>query len=245
VSRLGAAYVQWMRQGHWSARGDVFDIGNATAMSLERLADGIPIEEAGATGEDQNGNGSLMRVLPVGLRFWRYDADEMCSHAAACSRITHAHRRSQLACGFYCLTIASVLRGLAPLDAYALAAGFTGRKMEDYSREKAAFGRLVSGSIHRLPRSEIKSSGYVIHTLEAALWCVLQHHNFSDAVLAAVNLGGDTDTTACVAGGFAGAIYGIDAIPSDWIGILPQPPRLEEMLQRFASACGADAPHST
>lgn len=111
VSRLGAAYVQWMRQGHWSARGDVFDIGNATAMSLERLADGIPIEEAGATGEDQNGNGALMRVLPIGLRFWRSADDEMCSHAAACSRITHAHRRSQLACGFYCLTIASVLRG--------------------------------------------------------------------------------------------------------------------------------------
>ncbi|MBI5766481.1 MAG: ADP-ribosylglycohydrolase family protein [Verrucomicrobia bacterium] len=241
LPRLGALYVQWMRAGHWGARGEVFDIGGATRSSLSRLAGGSPGEASGETGEGQNGNGSLMRILPVGLRFAHDNPGAICRKAMAVSAITHAHPRSQLACAFYSCVVASLLGGTEPLAAYRAAIADIERVLGQFPRERARFARILDGRVSHLPREEVAASGYVLHTLEAALWCLLRHTDYRSTVLAAVNLGGDTDTTGCVAGGLAGLVYGWDAIPAGWIEALPRRADVEELITRFSATCGAPA----
>jgi ADP-ribosyl-[dinitrogen reductase] hydrolase len=238
--RLGALYVRWMRDGHWSARGEVFDIGGTTLSALSRLAAGVPLGQAGDKGEEQNGNGSLMRILPVAVHAGRAGADFICEHAMLASSITHAHRRSQIACAFYCLMVEAVLRGTSVTEAYRAAVAYFEPRLQSLPRERAAFARLLEGNIAHTARDEISASGYVVHTLEASIWCVLCHDDFERAVLAAVNLGDDTDTTACVTGGLAGAIYGLESIPAPWLEALPRRSDVEGLLDRFVPACRAD-----
>lgn len=238
--RLGALYVRWMRDGYWGARGEVFDIGGTTRSALSRLGDGVPIERAGDDGEGQNGNGSLMRILPVALHGSRAGADVISERAMVASSITHAHRRSQIACAFYCLIVEAVLRGVTVVEAYRAAIAHVEPRVQSLPRERAAFARLLSGEIAQAARQEIGASGYVIHTLEAAIWCVLRHDDFESAVLAAVNLGDDTDTTACVTGGLAGAVFGLESIPAPWLETLPRRSDVEALLDRFVPACRAD-----
>ena len=236
LERLGALFVRWMRNGHWSARGQVFDIGITTSSALARIDDGQPARFAGMNEEDQNGNGSLMRILPIALRY-PVPADELAQRAFDLSRVTHAHPRSQLACAIYCLFAAQLLQGKPPLDAYAAMIKEAGPLVAAYPSEKDHFNRVLGGTLQHVPRERIKSGGYVIETLEAAIWCVLRHRSFSDTVLEAVNLGGDTDTTGCVAGGLAGIVYGFAEIPSEWVKILPQQQALAGLIAKFTLVC--------
>ncbi len=235
--RLGDRCVAWMNAGHWTARGKVFDIGNTTEAALVRLANGVSWEGAGGQGEEENGNGSLMRILPIALRFHGESATELMRLAGDASRITHAHRRSQLACGFYCLVVAAMLRGATLLEAWEGAVPELEQRVRDAPDEAAAFARILEGRLVGAPREEIKSSGYVIHTLEAALWCAQRHTTLAGALLEAVNLGSDTDTTGCVAGGIAGAMYGFEAIPPEWVEVLPRRSEVDALLAEFIPAC--------
>jgi len=231
---LGQLFVRWMKDRHWTARDEVFDIGGATLTALGRIDAGVAIAAAGVTGEDENGNGSLMRILPVALRFApRVPDAELTRRAMEVSRITHAHPRSQLACAFYCLTAAALLRQRTPEEAYAHAREAIQPCLGKFPSERSAFDRILSGKISRLARSDIKSSGYVIDTLEAALWCLLRHASFQGAVLAAVNLGGDTDTTGCITGGLAGVAHGRAAIPRIWLETLPRREELNDLVAAF------------
>jgi ADP-ribosyl-[dinitrogen reductase] hydrolase len=240
LTRMGASYVRWMRQGHWAARGEVFDIGGTTLNALSRLHGGASIEEAGETGDEQNGNGSLMRIAPIGLRAYRCEVDIIVAAAMSSSRITHAHPRSQLACGFYCLVLAAIVRGETWRVAYERAIEHMGERVRAFSGEGPGFARLLSGNLVNLSRDEISSSGYVIHTLEAALWCSFTRDTFSDAVLTAVNLGSDTDTTGCVAGALAGAMHGFESIPAAWVDILPRTAEVSGLVDCFAPVCESD-----
>lgn len=237
--------VSWMTHSHWTARGSVFDIGRTTFEALTRVAEGHRWDIAGATDENSNGNGSLMRILPVALRFRKKGSAALMRYAADASRITHAHPRSQLACGYYCLVVAEVLAGATVAAAMQTTIPILRDAVhalpEDtltFSREELTFARLLSGELGRAGRDDIKSLGYVMHSLEAALWCALREPTFEDAVLAAVNLGGDTDTTACVAGGLLGALHGYEAIPPEWIAALPRREDVDALLDKFVPACG-------
>jgi len=99
------------------------------------------------------------------------------------------------------------------------------------------FQLLLAGDLRVRPESEIDSSGYVIHTLTASLWCLLTTSGYKECVLKAVNLGGDTDTTACVAGGLAGVAYGVQAVPSEWIAQLARKNDLDGLFRKFADLC--------
>jgi len=234
--RLGTLYVSWMKAGHWASHGRVFDIGGATRSALTRIAHGVASREAGETSESQNGNGSLMRILPVALRFRRSPASQLAEMSMIASAITHAHVRSQLACAFYCSTVTALLRDASPSEAYRLAIDESLPLFENHAQERVLFGRILDGNLQCIDRQEICASGYVLHTLEASLWCLLQYPNIHDVVLAAVNLGDDADTTGCVAGGLAGAAYGFDAIPSEWITVLPRQTELAELVTSFVAA---------
>ena len=232
---LAKLFLAWLRNAHWTPHGRVFDFGGATHAALARIEAGVEPEEAGGEGDYDNGNGSLMRILPVALR-WN-DVGEMVAAANSISSITHRHPRSQMACGLYCVIARSLLDGLHPADALAAAAEAARAhySASPFDREAQRFTKVLSAAFVATPETDIESSGYVVHTFEAAVWCLLTTGTFEEAVLKAVNLGEDTDTTACVAGGLAGLAYGRRAIPADWVGAIARREEIEALFQRFCA----------
>lgn len=192
IDDMRSRFRAWLYKGEYTPDGKVFDVGSATSRALE--------QGHGCDGERDNGNGSLMRIAPLAFTT---ATDEQIE---AVSAITHAHEISRQACVMF----VHMLRGALDDGAYGL-----GQAVEDHVPDDDRFHFMMD--IVTWPREDVRSTGYVLDTLGAALWCVWNTDNYRDCVLTAVNLGDDTDTTACVAGAFAGAIYGFDDIPEDWI----------------------------
>jgi ADP-ribosylglycohydrolase len=236
LTDMSERFVRWMNEGLWTANGDVFDIGMATTSALLRIARGTSADQAGGRDEYSNGNGSLMRILPAVLRFAGEPIESFADRMEKVSAITHGHARSQMACVLYGLVIRQLLLGCQPRPALESArAEFTG--WYDRSVEFSRFRHILEDDLISLPEGEIVSTGYVLHTLHASLWCLLTTRNFQDCVLKAVNLGGDTDTTGCVAGGLAGVAYGMNSIPADWIGQLARKGDVDCLFHEFADMC--------
>ena len=216
---MGQKFCNWHDKGHYSANGDVFDIGGTTHMALSRIQRGTPALSAGGTSESSNGNGSIMRILPVAICFAHLSNDQLAQRVRSASCITHAHPRSQLACEFLAFAVRYLLEGDTPADAWASACkDFWKEGGTTFSKQETAhFIPVSSPEFPSTPEHKIRSGGYVIDTLEASLWCLLNTDNFKDCVLKGVNLASDSDTTGCVAGGLAGVVYGVNAIPEEWL----------------------------
>jgi len=209
-----ARFARWLDHAEMSPHGEVFDVGIATSHAIRRSTDGAPPPWGGA-GEMDNGNGSLMRIMPLACYVHRLPRETIIDRAFEVSALTHAHPRSQLCCAYFCLLIAGVLDGLdlrAAMD--EAAQELRGRIPED---EAVLLARILDGSVLAAERDEIRGSGYVLHCLEASLWAVANHDTYGSAVLAAINLGEDTDTTGAVTGALAGALYGRAAIDPAWV----------------------------
>ena len=232
---MGELFSEWMRNGLWAATGEVFDIGVTTANALRRIANGTKATEAGGRSENSNGNGSLMRILPVALRFAAAPERLLIERVSIASRITHAHRRSQMACGLYALIVRRLLNGCSPLDALQSARSDFLEHCKP-SRELHAFQALLTDDLSLRTEGSIRSGGYVLDTLTASLWCLLTTSSFRDCVLQAVNLGEDSDTTGCVSGGLAGVCYGQESIPTEWLDAVRHR-EVEELFGRFAELC--------
>jgi ADP-ribosyl-[dinitrogen reductase] hydrolase len=220
LHRLAQKFIAWKNDNYWTARGWVFDIGIATRAAIERLENGTPPELAGGFEEDDNGNGSLMRILPLILFTKDLDINQRYEWTKKVSAITHAHIRSAMACFYYLEFAKKILEGQDKFQAYAdlqteIMTYFENREINPL--EIQHFKRLLHEDISTKATHEIFSRGYVIYTLEASIWCILTTNSYKEAVLKAVNLGEDTDTTAAVTGGLAGLIYGLDGIPTAWL----------------------------
>jgi len=236
LTDMGERFVRWMNVGLWTAWGVPFDIGMATSDALLRIANGTPAAQAGGRDEYSNGNGSLMRILPVVLRFAAEPIESFADRVEKVSAITHGHTRSQMACVFYGLVIRQLLLGRqtrAALDSARVEFTDWYERSVEFSR----FRHILEDDLISLPEGEIVSTGYVLHTLHASLWCLLTTRNFQDCVLKAVNLGGDTDTTGCVAGGLAGVAYGMKSIPAEWIGQLARKSDVDCLFHEFTEVC--------
>lgn len=238
LADMGERFVRWMNDDLWTPHGEVFDMGGTTATALRRIAQGMSVEQSGGKSEDSNGNGSLMRILPVALRFAAEPMESIAGRLEKASAITHAHARSQMACVFYGLVIRQLLLGQpaqAAIDSARVE--FIGgyEKAPEFSRMRP----ILEDDFTSLPEGMIVSTGYVLHTLHASLWCLLTTKNFEECVLKAVNLGGDTDTTGCVAGGLAGLAYGMKSIPADWIRQLARKGELDCLFHELADVCEA------
>ncbi|MDB6112231.1 MAG: ADP-ribosylation/Crystallin [Pedosphaera sp.] len=234
---MGKRFVAWYREEIWTPHGKVFDIGVTTSQALSHIATGCRAEVAGSDDQYSNGNGSLMRIIPVGLRFADLGTKQMLDRIHRASAITHRHSRSQMACGFFALVVRELLKGRIPGVAFTNALGEFRSFYEPiawWSVEFDYFQMLLAGEFAQRSESEIDSSGYVIHTLVASLWCLLTTSNFQECVLKAVNLGGDADTTGCVAGGLAGVAYGVKSIPADWIGQMARKDDVDRLFTEFA-----------
>ncbi|WP_414569797.1 ADP-ribosylglycohydrolase family protein [Nostoc sp. CCY 9925] len=238
LEAIANSFWRWYKEAYWTPRGDVFDIGQTTHTALMRLKQGVVAHQAGGKVENSNGNGSLMRILPMAYCHRSLTLGELIARVHDVSGITHAHARSQMACGIYISIAVSLLEGADLQTAYLqglqdIRPIYSVRK---FLLEKPHFGRVFSGEIAKLPVEEINSSGYVIDTLESSLWCLLNSSSYSEAVLKAVNLGGDTDTTAAVTGGLAGIYYGVENIPRQWINQIARKQDIIYLAERFARA---------
>lgn len=208
-------FLRWRRQGDYSCTGRCFDIGNTVSASLQRyVANGDPM--AGVEDPHTAGNGSLMRLAPVAIRYWS-QPEERRRIAALQSQTTHGAREAVDSCVFFADVLAESIQGE------------DGRMT--YRRRRNAnpgqVGEIAAGRWRGRTRAQIRGSGYVVHSLEAAFWCVGRTSSFKDAVLLAANLREDADTTAAITGQLAGARYGVSSIPPEWLAKLAWRDRIE------------------
>jgi len=221
LNLIAEAYTKWYNEALWTSYGRVFDIGNTTRTAIASLNNGVSPADSGGRDVASNGNGSLMCILPAVYYPNEYLADKLFM-VHDISSITHAHPRSKIACGLYIIMLSELLSGKDRLAAYhsMVELGYRFYIDNQLYDELPHFNRILDGNISNIDIDEIQSDGYVIHTLEAALWTFLKYDTYKESVLAAINLGGDTDTTGAVIGGLAGVYYGLGSIPSEWIDSL-------------------------
>lgn len=237
---LAESFCQWLFDGKWTPYGYAFDSGITTFTALDNIRSGAKsVEEAGQNSEDDNGNGSLMRMLPVALYFSKEETDTFLERIHEVSSITHSHPRALIGCGIYSLFIKELLNNSDKKDALK---STIDKAVEYYSNkdlfkdELNNYVRLISNELPDLPESEIYSSGYVVHTLEAAIWSFMRCNSTKEVLLEAVNLGLDTDTTGTVAGGLAGLFYGLDSIPEEWMNKLAKKDEIIDLTDKFVES---------
>jgi ADP-ribosyl-[dinitrogen reductase] hydrolase len=218
---LMTRFVRWWRQGENSCTGHCFDIGKTTQTALQRFERaGDPV--AGSTHPRAAGNGSLMRLAPVAVR-WHVDAEKAMAAAREQSVTTHAAPTAVDGCAFFAALLVEAIQGATKAQVLAP------RTFEAAPKIAA----IAAGSWRGKARDQISSSGYVVHTLEAALWCVDGTANFEEAILTAVNLGDDADTVGAVTGQIAGALYGTAGIPARWRERVAWRSRIENLAERL------------
>jgi len=222
----------WMNAAKHTPHGSVFDIGNATREAIQRYGLGTTPLACGGTDPWSNGNGSLMRILPVGLAY--ANDPELIGKASEMSALTHAHERSRMSCAFFCLVVSELTHGESLVAAAEFAWAVMDHCWEFSPIERVFFDRWKPEQLFARDETEIGSTGHVVDTLEAALWVNARHDDYRDAVLHAVNLGDDTDTTGCVAGGLAGLIHGEGGIPAEWLEVLVKREELRGLAQAFS-----------
>jgi ADP-ribosyl-[dinitrogen reductase] hydrolase len=210
-------FLDWYDTGAYSCTGTCFDIGTQTRAALEQYRrSGTPL--AGVTAPNASGNGALMRLAPVAIRHWR-DHVQMAPVAALQTRTTHGSPAT-----------------LAASDVFAtmLADAIGGASLNDILSGPAAEG--IEGGWRGVHRDAIHGSGYVVRSLQAAIWAVSRSTDFRSAVLLAANLGDDADTTAAIAGQLAGAVYGVSGIPAAWLAALAWQERLTDAARQLFDA---------
>ena len=216
-------YVRWWRTGYFSSTGTCFDIGNTTAAALARFEQvGNPM--SGSTDPLSAGNGSIMRLAPVPI-FYRDDLARAVHFAGESSRTTHAAAECVDACKLFAALQVMAIRGASKEEIL-----FGTKLPEELKPFEPSISSIARGSYRGKTAAEIRGSGYVVESLEAALWCFLTTESFEQAILASANLGDDADTTAAVCGQLAGAYYGATSIPEHWLRKLSLRAEIEELV---------------
>ena len=239
LENVAQNFVRWYKNGDFAIHHKVFDIGRTTSDSIYRLELGVDPLISGEIAEKSNGNGSLMRMLPLAF-FLESEPDIMIRKQVIyeISSLTHAHMRSKIACHIYVELAIALIHHQSIEEAYQN----TREKLKNFYETKepeiSYFQRFLSGELLYLEEDKIRSTGYVVYSLEACVWCVLHTRNYKEAVLTAVNLGGDTDTIAALAGGLAGILYGVRKIPRRWIRDVKGKEILENEIAYYIMALG-------
>ncbi len=234
--------INYKYAGYWTPAGKVFDIGNTTSFAIDRLFTmlrdnedaKLPYLKALAQEKD-NGNGALMRIFPL-YAYLRYrPLEEWLKPIWQHSALTHGHERSAWCCLLYLRFCHHVVSGQdfsgaltqARRDAIQIMAG------KPPKAEYDALHKLLTADFATLPRTQVQGNGYVVFSLEAVFWSLFNAKDYRSAVLNAVNLGEDTDTTACIAGAPAALFYGQESIPANWLAALARRREVEALGDRL------------
>lgn len=231
-------FIEWLFDGLWTPNNRAFDIGRTTMRAISNLRNGIEPKFAGLDRDRDNGNGSLMRIAPLIPYIYGLVEEQQIQIISEVSSLTHRHPRSILACIFLCKFC------IQYLDIQDIPTAFTNTQKEikyllsqdDFKNELIQFDRLINltyEQFRNIAENDIKSTGYVIDTLEASLWSIFNNDNFRDSVLCAVNLGHDADTVGAITGALAGIIYGYDSIPEEWLNVLARKEDIIELANRL------------
>lgn len=228
-------FCDWYMNSKYTATGVMFDIGISTRKALHKFYNGCNALDCGGKGEFDNGNGSLMRILPISFYSIYNELDEKQEIELLnnCSALTHGHEISKLGCKIYTDYIKSLLNGKDKKEA------FYEIIKKDYSNNYSKdsinkYKRLFNKNFENLNVSQIKSSGYIVDTLEASIWCILNTQGYEEAVVKAINLGEDTDTVGAITGSIAGLIYGKEKIPERWISKLKNKKYLTDLIEDYS-----------
>jgi ADP-ribosyl-[dinitrogen reductase] hydrolase len=241
-------FIRWRNEGYWGAHHRVFDIGATTNIAISRLE--YILEKGGEVelkklketqDEYENGNGSLMRILPLLFEIKGKEITEQFEMVWENSALTHRHIRAAMSCMIYLKLAEFLLAGEDKFTAYKKSVDEIQKLWEAIQfpeTESKHFHRIIDGDISVVPKSRIRSGGYVIESLEASLWCFLRFESFRDAVLSAVNLGHDTDTTAAITGGLAAVYHRIEGIPKEWLASLARREDIVKLGEKLAEKTG-------
>lgn len=232
-------FAKWCKEGAFTIDG-LFDIGNTTRRAVVNFMQGLPALQCGEADVRSNGNGSLMRIMSIAIYLHHRYGNEFDEKAMDIihdvSALTHAHPISLVGCGIYCLIVAELLEDKNIPQ--AVADGL--QKAKDYYDNKDIFKeplekyhRLFDEHFAELPEDEIESSGYILDSLEAAIWCLLNTNDYKSLILKAVNLGLDTDTIGAIASGLGGLAYNVEDLPAEWINTLRKREYLESIEESF------------
>lgn len=228
-------FCNWVNNNEYTATNKVFDIGMTTKYALIKYFNNkIDATMCGGTNINENGNGSLMRMLPIALYcFYKNikDDNEIFTLVKNSSSITHAHDISILGCYIYVRYVISLLETKNKISSYNFI------KKLDYSmfieEVKLEYSRIIFSDISTLNINDINSSGYVVDTLEAVFWIILNCSSYNESIIGAINLGGDTDTIGAITGSIAGILYGYDNISKRWISKLKNKDYIDEIIIKF------------
>lgn len=238
-------FLNWKQKGEFTPFGKVFDIGNSTSYALsiyqQHIYDNNPDDVICGTGNiNSNGNGSLMRILPISLYLYylgiNYEDNKFFEIIKIISSMTHSHLYSILGCYIYTIYVIEILKVHDKNIAYKNMQNILQNicnKNDALIDIKNIYGRIVYEDISKLEEKDIKSSGYVVDSLEATIWTILTTNSFEESVLKAVNLGEDTDTIGALTGSLAGIIYGYNSIPQKWINTLQWREYLDKIINQF------------
>lgn len=235
-NEIANSFLRWLLENEYCAHDISFGVGNTTfkALMLYNRSELDAIECGGRSLHD-NGNGSLMRILPIVYYCYYNKLDDKESYEIIknTSYITHIHEISVLGCFLYYKYVSYILGGLDKIEAYNKLKTLKLDIFNDSSLNE--YRRILKDDIYLYNEDDISSSGYVVHTLEAALWSFITTDNFKDCIIKAVNLGDDADTVGAVVGGIAGIYYGYENTPSNWLNDLVKLDYLLEMSNNFES----------
>ena len=234
------SFVSWYEEGEYTPFGKAFDMGNTCSLAIEKYEQEHDPMTCGGISEHSNGNGSLMRIMPACLYAYAKGLEdaEAVKVVHEVSGLTHNHLRSKIACGLYYFCVREIRDGIGTLSERlqgGLDKGFAYYQKEITNLTQLSYyGRLRDlEKFADVPEDGIKSSGYVVDSLEAAIWSLLRTDSFRDCLLMAVNLGDDSDTIGAIAGGLAGLYYGYDAIPEEWLAVIQRREWIEELCQNI------------
>ena len=239
IEDIMTSFVDWYEDGEYTPFGEAFDIGNTCSFAIEAYEKDHDLLSCGRTSDHSNGNGSLMRIIPVCLYACEKGLTngDAVKYVHAVSGLTHNHVRSKMACGLYYFCVRAILKGEGSLRdrlQSGMDQGFSYYEKNIANRvELSYYGRLRDLSdFADTKEDEIKSTGYVVDSLEAAIWSLINTESFKECELKAVNLGDDSDTIAAIAGGLAGLYYGYEGMPEEWLSVIQRREWIEEMCRK-------------
>lgn len=243
ISDLGFQFYNWVYKKKFTPHGKVFDCGIQTRESLKEIYKSVQINHPitplpRSDDENKNGNGSLMRVLPFGFYLVNHPIEQRWNIIDQVSSLTHSHIRSVIGCFIYSELVIELISGREKLDSYTKVK----QRVNDFlidkvpSKEMEIYRNILYSDIIQLEEPSIKSTPYVVYTLESVLWSFLRGKNYKESVLLGINLGGDTDTIGSLVGGLSGLLYGMKDIPYEWIDLLVKKDEILDLIDKFSKS---------